>query len=356
MVPASLGGGSEIHIATSGDAVRHAAESIDVDGTIALGPGEPGFADLIRMAEHNLAEDLYRSGAAADPTSLTPYDLYAYEATMTESNGSRASTWAVLIKVNDNGDARSVRWETLANLVPAGQPGGVPHPARAERALTAAGELAAASLAHQRKARTDWFAQARRDLANLPLSLTESIDDRVARLELRRRLHTQTAQRLEELARLADVQLSEPKQVGRIRVLAAAEVTSQAEIDAERVAIRRVKQLLKGDGWTLEDVHAEGRGYDLDARQDSQVRHVEVKGVLKSAASEGIRMTGSEMLIATQHRGDYWLYVIDECADGQGRFFGAYPDPAVLFAADMIGRAIFRVPGSSLKNASVSNA
>ncbi len=356
MFPASLGGGSEIHIATSGDAVRHAAQSIDVDGTITLGPGEPGFADLIRMAEHDLAEDLYRSGAAADPTSLTPYDLYAYEATMTESNGRRTSAWAVLIKVDDSGGVRPVRWEILANLVPTRQPGGMPHPARVERALTAAGEVAAATLAQRRKVRADWFARARRDLANLPLSLTESIDDRVARLELRRRLHTQTAQRLEELARLADVQLSEPKQVGRIRVLAAADVTSQAEIDAEWVAMRRVQQLLEGDGWAVEDVHTEGRGYDLDARRDSQVRHVEVKGVLTSAASDGIRMTGNEVLIATQHRRDYWLYVIDECADGKGRFFGAYPDPAVLFAADMTGHAIFDVPGSSLKNTPESDA
>ena len=61
------------------------------------------------------------------------------------------------------------------------------------------------------------------------------------------------------------------------------------------------------------------------------------------------------LLIATQHRKDYWLYVIDKCADGQGRFFGAYQDPATLFATDMTGHAIFRVPGSSLKNAPGSN-
>jgi superfamily II DNA or RNA helicase len=354
MFPASLGGESEIHIATSGDAVRNAAESIDVSGTITLGPGEPGFADLIGMAEHELAADLYRSGAAADPTSVSPYDLYAYEATMTENNGRRASAWAVLIKVDDSG-ARPLRWETLANLVPTGEPGGTPHPARVERALTAAGEVAAATLAQHRKVRADWFARARRDLANLPLSLTESIDNRVARLELRRRLQAQTEQRLEDLARLADVQLSEPKQVGRIRVFAAANGASQAEIDAERVAMRRVQQLLQGDDWAVEDVRTEGRGYDLDARRNNQIRHVKIKGVLRSAASDGIRMTGNEVLIATQHREDYWLYVIDECADGNGRFFGAYPDPAVLFAADMTRHAISRVPGSSLKNAQGSS-
>ena len=354
--PASLGGGSEVHVATSGDAIREAAESIDVGDTITLGPGEPGFADLIRTAERALAEDLYQSGAAADPTSLTPYDLYAYEATMTESDGKRTSVWATLIKVDDSGNARPVRWETLANLVATGQHGTAPHPAREGRALAAAREVAAVTVGEHRKVRTDWFAQARRDLTNLPLNLTENIGDRVTRVELRRQLQAQAARRLEELERLAEMRLSEPKQVGRIRVLAAADVAIQAEIDAELVAMRHVQQILKDDGWIVEDVHAESRGYDMESRRNSQVRHVEVKGVLGSAASDGIRMTGNEVLIATQHRKDYWLYVIDQCADGRGRFFGAYQDPATLFATDMTGHAIFRVSGSSLKNAPGSNA
>ncbi|MGY2119102.1 helicase-related protein [Nocardia gipuzkoensis] len=353
--PASLGGSGEVHIATSGEAVRDAAESIDIGDTLTLGPGEPGFTDLITLAERDLAEDLYKSGAAADPTSLTPYDLYAFEATMTESDGKRASVWATLIKVDDSGNARAVRWETLANLVPTDQPGTSAHPAREGRATEAAGDVAAETVDAHRTVRSEWFAQARRDLTNLPLTLTEGIDNRETRVELRRQLQAQTAQRLKELERLADVQLTEPKLVGRLRVVGAADISIQAEIDAELVSMRRVQQILEDDGWVVEDVHTEGRGYDLDARRNSQVRHIEVKGVLGSAASDGIRMTGNEVLIATQHRKAYWLYVVDQCVDGKGRFFGAYQDPATLFATDMTGDAIFRVPGSSLKNAPGSN-
>jgi hypothetical protein len=308
------------------------------------------------LAAKGLADDLYQSGAAADPTSLTPYELYAYEATMTESDGKRASVWATLIKVDDSGNARAVRWETLANLVPTEQPGTSPHPAREGRALEAARDVAATTVAEHRKVRADWFAHARKDLTNLPLNLTESIQDRETRVALRRHLQIQTAQRLEELERLAYVQLTEPKMIGRIRVIAAADVSLKDEIDAELVSMRHVQQLLEDDGWVVEDVHTEGRGFDLETRRNSQIRHVEVKGVLGSAASEGIRMTGNEVLIATQHRKDYWLYVIDQCADSKGRFFGAYEDPATLFATDMTGDAIFRVPGSSLKNAPGSNA
>ncbi|MGW6197290.1 helicase-related protein [Kribbella sp. NPDC055110] len=354
-LPASLGGGDEVHIATSGDVVREAAEHIDVGDTVTLGPGEPGFTDLIKLADHVLAEDIYQSGAAEDPTSLTPYDLYAYEATMTESDGKRASIWAALIKVDDSGNARAVRWETLANLVSTTGPGTGSHPARQDSAGQAAAAVAEDTVAQHRSVRTDWFAQARKDLTNLPLSLTDSIKDRDTRLALRKRLQEQTIERLGELERLVDVQLTEPKLVGRLRVLAAADPSIQAEIDAEMVSMKHVQQLLQNDGWTVEDVHTEGRGYDLDARRNSQARHVEVKGVLGSAASDGIRMTGNEVLIATQHRKEYWLYVVDACADGIGRFFGAYEDPATLFATDMTGDAIFRVPGSSLKNAPGSN-
>ena len=112
--------------------------------------------------------------------------------------------------------------------------------------------------------------------------------------------------------------------VGRTRVYAGADPATQVQIDTEFVAMRYVASMLTEDGWQLEDVHTEYHGCDLEARRHSQIRHIKVKGVLGSAASDGIRMTGNEVLIATQHRKDYWLYVVDECGDGTGRFFGAY--------------------------------
>jgi hypothetical protein len=134
-------------------------------------------------------------------------------------------------------------------------------------------------------------------------------------------------------------------------VHAAADASTKAEIDSEMVSMVLVAKLLEDDGWHVDDVHTEGRGYDLDARRNSQVRHVEVKGVAGSAASNGIRMTGNEVLIATQQRKDYWLYVVDHCDTGVGLLFGIYEDPATLFATAMTGDAIFRVSGSTLKNA-----
>ncbi|QXF84393.1 DUF3883 domain-containing protein (plasmid) [Rhodococcus pyridinivorans] len=354
-LPGSLGGGDSVHVATSGDALRTASENIDIGDTITLGPGETGFTDLIDLADQQLAEDVYQSGAAEDPSSLTSYDLYAFQSTMTESGGRRDSIWATLIKVDDGGNARPVRWETLANLVPTTRSGTGPHPARVDSAAQAAQQVADQTVLEHQKVRTEWFAQARKDLTNLPLTLTESITDRPTRLALRRNLQAQTETRLDQLKRLIDVRLTDPVQVARIRVHAAADPAMREEIDSELLSMRLVAAMLRDEGWQVEDVHTEGRGFDLDARRNSQVRHIEVKGVLGSAASDGIRMTGNEVLIATQHRKNYWLYVVDQCADGTGRFFGAYEDPATLFATDMTGDAIFRVPGSSLKNAPGSN-
>lgn len=350
-LPASLGGGASAHVATSGEALRAAADNIDVTDTITLGPGEPGFTDLIHLAGTELAEAVFQSGAAQDPSSLTPYDLYAFEATMTESGGQRDSIWATLIKVDDSGNARPIRWEALANLVPTTQPGYSPHPARLDNAHQAALVVAEQTVDEHQKVRAEWFAQARKDLMNLPITLTEGIVDRPARLTMRRNLQTQTDTRLAGLKRLIDVKLGDPKLVGRIRVHAAADPSTQEEIDSELVSMKLVAKHLAEDGWHVADIHTENRGYDLEARRNSQIRHIEVKGVAGSAASAGIRMTGNEVLIATQHRKQYWLYVVDQCANGVGQLFGAYEDPATLFSDDMIGDAIFRVPGSRLKNA-----
>lgn len=349
-LPPSLGGGTQALVATSGEAVRDAT-TIDLGGLVTLGPGEPAFTDLIDVGDRELAEDVFRSGAVQDPTSLTPYDLYAFEAKMTESDGKRASVWATLVKVDDGGSARAVRWEALANLVPGEVHGTEAHPARMKAAEATAGDVAEATLAEHRKVRGEWFAQARKDLTNLPLALTGEIANRDERIALRKTLQHQTGRRLEQLEQLAQVELTTPKLIGRLRVLPTATPELAGDEQSEWVAMIHVQKFLEEDSWDVDDVHTEGRGYDLEARRNSQIRQIEVKGVAGDASSDGIRMTGNEVLIATQHRSSYWLYVVDQCSNGTGRLFGAYEDPATLFSSDMIGDAIFRVPGSSLKNA-----
>src|SRR3954469_21652342 len=118
---------------------------------------------------------------------------------MTESDGKRSSIWASLVTVDEGGSARAVGWETLANLVPGQVQGTAAHPARLQAAENAAADVANGTLTAHRKVRGDWFAQARKDLTNLPLTITDTIDDREDRIALRNTLQQQTARRLEQL-------------------------------------------------------------------------------------------------------------------------------------------------------------
>lgn len=350
-LPSSLGGGGSALVATSGEALRDSERLIDTANIVPLGPGEKAFTDLIGLADAALATDIYRSGAAADPTSISAYDLYVFEATLTEAGGKRRTAWAALIRVDDSGTAYPVRWETLANLVPTTQGGLPPHPAREQAAVDASAEVASKTVTEHQKVRSDWFAQARHDLENLPISLTIGMEDKSERIRLRQQLQSQTSQRLTELEALSEVSISPQRLTARIRAHPAAEPETKEEHDSELIAMVLVMRTLQQEGWKVDDVHSQNRGYDLYAVKGPNRRLVEVKGVWGSAASNGIRMTGNEVLIATQHRGEFWLYVVDQCSDGSGRMFGQYKDPASLFAGDMRGDAIFKVPGSSLKTA-----
>ena len=112
-----------------------------------------------------------------------------------------------------------------------------------------------------------------------------------------------------------------------------------------------VAKVLRDQGFAVADVHTEDRGYDLHASRGREQRLVEVKGVWQTASSQGISMTGNEVLIATQHGRDYSLYVVDQCQDGTGVLYGVYPDPARTFADVSAGAVIVHVPGSALKAA-----
>ena len=68
-------------------------------------------------------------------------------------------------------------------------PGTAAHPAREGRARRWRGAVADTTVTEHRKVRTDWFAQARRDLRiTCRYNLTEGIEDRDARVALRSQL------------------------------------------------------------------------------------------------------------------------------------------------------------------------
>ena len=352
-LPRSLtgpGNSREAVVATSGDALAEAKKDSDTSGVVTLGPGEPAFADLITLAVTEFDPDLYQGGAASDSTSITGYDLYAFTATFIEAGGKKSTQWVTLIRVDATGDADATPWETLANLTPIDQPAPPEDPVVRNRAIQAAAKTARDSEFDMRKVRTDWFQQARTELINLPFTLTRGISDPAEKSKQYQLLTKRRKERLTELEVLTQFRVSDPKLVGHVTVFGGAEPPTAEEKNSEDIATRLVVKLLAARNWKVDDVHLKKRGYDLIARRGSELRMIEVKGIWGKASSAGISMTGNEVLMATQHASDFWLYVIDECQSG-GRMFAAYRDPLSKFRSDIAGAATIRIPGSALLNA-----
>lgn len=349
--PGQRQAGTTALVATSGRALADArAGGAAVVDAVNLGPSDPPYRALVALCADAFAPAMFQGGALIDATSSTNYDLFAFEADLAEAGGRRRGTWACLVRV-DSAGARSVRWETLANLTPTPATAGAPHPGPAHDAAARARMAADEEQARRAGALDDWLRVAERELDLLPNQLTNDIADRDTRIAERNRLKGTAAARLADLRQMSEVVIGPPRQTAWARVTAAAPPTDPTETDSERISADLVAEHLRTQGFAVSDVHTEGRGYDLHASHGREHRLVEIKGVWRAAASQGVSLTANEVLIATQHGRDYWLYVVDQCHDGRGTLYGAYPDPARTFADVSTGHVIVHVPGSALKAA-----
>ena len=349
--PGERRAGTTALVATSGKSLADArASGAAVADALNLGPSDAPYKALVRLCADALAPAMFRGGAIVDETSSTDYDLFAYESDLSEAGGRRKGTWSTLIRV-DSAGARPMRWENLANLAPAAAPAGAPHPGRAHDAAGRAHLAAEEEQARRSQALDAWLRVAERELDVLPNQLTNDISDRDTRIAERGRLKAMTLQRLADLRQMSEVRIEKPRQVAWARVTAAAPPTDPTETDSERISSDLVAEHLRGQGFAISDVHTEGRGYDLHASRGREQRLVEIKGVWRAASSKGISLTANEILIATQHGKDYWLYIVDQCHDGTGRLFGAYADPARAFGDLSAQQVLVHVPGSALKAA-----
>lgn len=343
--------GTTALVATSGAALAQArAGGAAVADAVNLGPSDPPYKALVALCSDEFSRALHRGGALTDPTSSTDYDLFAFEADLAEAGGRRQGTWSQLLRV-DSAGARPVRWETLANLTPNTTPAGKPHPGRAHDASARANMAAGEEQERRETALEAWLRVAATELATLPNDLTDDIKEGDKRRAERNRLKDMTRQRLADLRQMGEVSIGTPRQVTWVRVTASAQPATPTETDSERISSDLVADLLRAEGFAVADVHTEGRGYDLHASRGREQRLVEIKGIWTAASSQGVSLTANEVLIATQHAWNYWLYVVDQCHDGTGRVYGTYADPVRTFRHFTKGDVVVHVPGSALKAA-----
>ena len=87
----------------------------------------------------------------------------------------------------------------------------------------------------------------------------------------------------------------------------------------ERIAVETVIAHEEARGWKVQSVESENRGFDLisrrphseDPRTSVEVRFIEVKG--RSHIGE-VALTTNEFQTAERLQGDFWLYVVFNCA------------------------------------------
>jgi hypothetical protein len=350
-LPKSLGGGKEALIASSGKALTEAQTAgATLTSVIPLGPGEPAFRELVTLAQNSLGPDLYRGGTAADPTAISDYSLFAFEGKLVEADGKHTSQWAALVRVDAAG-ARGASWESLANLVPADGMSGPIHPGQQADAEARAEQLAAAEQQTRQETMRAWLINAGRELRDLPNKISTDIAEREERVRIRGELNKMVAKRIEDLDRMASVTIGDVGLATAVSVKATGIPPNPTEKDSAAISMKKVHDLLSAEGFRVSDVHTEELGYDLYATRGQEQRCVEVKGVWDSAASQGVRMTGNEILIAAQQRADYWLYVVEQCSNRVGDLYGIYQDPVATFEGLLKQDAIFTVSGSALKAA-----
>ena len=335
-------------VATFADARTKAVEqgSIQAGAAVLLGPAEEPFRQLATDTFARLRPALMRGATLQDPTGIADYTLFLYETQV--HDGSRGTiSWYHLIR-SDRTGARIVPFEMLANLTTGNTQAKPPPPAVRHDADQAVQATIVATIADRVETLTRWREDARQQLERLPHELVRNITDRDRRRQIRAELDRTLTARKHRLELATSVTASEPSLIGWASVAASGVPDNPTEADSELIAVRLVDSMLTTAGWKVTDVQTDGKGYDLEARKGHMLRAVEVKGIWNRAASEGVRLTGNEIVKAGLLGDDYWLYVIDLCSNRTGQLFAAYQNPAKVF--DGLGKdvPVLRITGSDL--------
>jgi superfamily II DNA or RNA helicase len=167
------------------------------------------------------------------------------------------------------------------------------------------------------------------------------LDGRIKQVENRiEDLHRRLDARRGELRRQRECSITDIRHLGRAWVTphpernAGAIAPMRRNDEVERKAVQFATKALEAEGFEVESVESENRGFDLIARKPhpedpktfTQVRFVEVKG--RGVTGE-VALTYNEYKTAERLKQDYWLYVVFHCASPQPSL-NILRDPAKL--------------------------
>ena len=360
----------------------------DATSCIWLHPGEPVFDALARRVVERFGDDALRGSIFIDPRASEPHLCHLAIASLRLQNDAAAPAASTLlerrlvaVRHNAEGEPAKCAVEPLLLLhsAPHIAPGAVPLAARAVGMKAEAARFLA-QMAHEQLAE-ERRAALRAELPERQRQAGAGFDLRAAELAAQRQGLNQDAD-AEELAAIKEAQrdlfaerakalealASEPDRVvaGEVQFVAHALAIPPPEGDdaqrhderVEDIAVRIATAWERERGATVQDVSKpelarnaglpNWPGFDLLATQpDGQMRRIEVKG---RAGREGIHMEANEWKQACHLGGDYWLYVVFDCATAEPELLRVQ-DPFHKLLANEQESTVFAIAASAVVEA-----
>jgi len=314
-------------------------------------PGHPLFEVVREKIEIETREHLERGAVFYDLNTQTPYRLDVFLATIKDGLGNDLHKRLYAVQVSANGEFSLTQPTIFLDLAiaPEGvKPTNLPNlPDRndteyflVENALHGLLEEVSAQRTKEVETIKNHIEISLNELIHRQnLRMVELEEERLREPEssMLAPNFKQTEDRIEELNERLETRTKELEQerqcsIGGVQFVGSAIVLPHPEREnpnlapmvrdeeIERIAIQTVIAEAEREGWIVESVESENRGFDLilrkfsaeDARNCTQVRFVEVKG--RAGVGE-VGLSSNEFKTAERLRDDFWLYVVYKCAN-----------------------------------------
>ena len=326
--------------------------------------GHPLFEAVRTDVHDRVAHDIRRGAIFWDFQTAVPYRLDVFSASIKDGRGDTLHRRLFVVRTDVEG-AMSLRQPTLFLDVSAASSGAsAPHIAELpdrdaaeafliERALTPFLKEVADERAHQNETVRAHVEISLRELIDRQqLSLAELVNRRVAGENIPglegniaqadahlEELNARLERRRGELEMERHCTIGDVQRIGRAWVLPHPERATPGiapmvrDEQIERIAVREAVAHEERLGWVVESVETENRGYDLLSKKPhptepgvyTAARFIEVKG---RAGIGEVALSANEYRTAQRLGGDYWLYVVFDCAAAPK--LNAIQNPATL--------------------------
>jgi len=314
-------------------------------------PGHPLF-EVVRADVHErVTDDLRRGATFFDLHSAQPYRIDVFGASIKDGRGNTLHRKLFVIRADLDGTL-SVRQPTLlldVNPAPKGT---------AAPAAHALPDRQAVELELVNRALTPFLTEVSEQRARENQTVRKHLEISLGELIHRQNLQlaelvskqqagdttpglagniAQAEQHLDELNRRLELRrdqlemerhctIGDILHLGRAWVLPHPDRTSPGiapmvrDEEIERIAVQEAIKFEEARGWVVESVEAENRGFDLISRKPHphdpktfvEVRFIEVKG--RAGVGE-VALSANEYKTAQRLGGDFWLYVVYNCAE-----------------------------------------